>query len=266
VDLSNIDPRWLDVDFRGETAYTFGDTGPKPHDPSRYSAYEDSATIYPSSQWPEMVKAMDADGGGAERLITRIYNQKQEGSCVANATSQAHEIVQCKQLGKHSVTHLSAISLYKRIGSGPSSGSSVDDALDEMAKNGILPLDDEKNRAKYCSAVMPNTGYYEKFPSDWQNTAKQFKALEWSIVRTVEGLISALLNEHPVVVGRQGHSICYVRPVYKDGSLFVPYANSWGEWGFGMGDFTYGFGLDSMNLIRQSAGWAFALRSVTVPA
>ena len=266
MDLSNIDPRFLDVDFRGESQYTFGDTGPKPIDPSRYSAYEDSATIYPSNKWPEMVKAMDADGGGVERLITRIYNQQQEGSCVANATSQAHEIVQCKQVGKRNVTHLSAISLYKRIGSSPGSGSSVDDALDEMAKGGILPLDTPENRAKYGDKVMPNTGFYDKFPSDWQNTAKQFKALEWSVVRTVEGLISALLDEHPVVVGRQGHSICYCRPVYKDGSLFVPYVNSWGQWGFGLGDFSYGFGLDSMAMIRQAAGWCFALHSVTVPA
>lgn len=265
MDLSTIDPRYVDVDFRGESQYVFGDTGPRSLDPNLCSAYEDVVSVYPSSQWPEMVKAMDADGGGAERLVSRIFNQSQEGSCVANATSQSNEIIQAKQLGKKNVTHLSAISLYKRIGSSPGSGSSVDDALDEMAKTGILPLDTPENRAKYGDKVMPNTGFYTKFPDGWQSVAKNFKATAWHVVRSVEGLITALLNEHPVVVGRSGHSICYCRPAYKGSDLYAVYANSWGQWGFGAGDFSYGFGLDSMSLIRQSAGWAFALREVTVP-
>ncbi len=266
MDLSNIDPRFVDVDFRGEALYTFGDTGPKPIAAGAFADYEDSATIYPPNQWAEMVKAMDADGGGAERLITRILNQSNEGSCVGNATVQAHQIVQGKQLGKQNVRQLSAISLYKQIGSSPNSGANISDSLESMTSVGVLPLDTPENRADYGDAVMPATGYYTKFPNDWKATAKHFRSLEWSIVRTVDGLISALLNEHPVVVGRSGHSICYCRPAYKDGSLYVVYANSWGQWGFGAGDFKYGFGLDSMNLIRQSAGWAFALRSVTVPA
>lgn len=178
-------------------------------------------------------------------------------NCVANACAQAHEIIQAKQSGKENVIPLSAISLYKRIGSSAQSGAMVSDGLDEMASRGILPLDTPENRAQFGLACMPATGFRTKYPENWEATAKQFTADEWFIVDNVAELITALLNQHPVVVGRSGHSICYCDPVYKDGSLLVKYANSWGNWG------ESGFGYDSLRMIRSSASWAFALRSVT---
>jgi hypothetical protein len=166
--------------------------------------------------------------------------------------------VQAGQYGRDRVVHLSAISLYKRIGRSPNSGAMVSDGLDEMSENGVLPLDDVANRARFGAHVMPNTGFRTPYPDGWQSTAKKFLALEWTIVDRVEELISALFNQHPVVVGRSGHSICYLDPVYEDGALLVRYANSWGDWG------ENGFGYDSLRLIKSSSSWAFALRSVSV--
>lgn len=253
-----IDPRFIDVDFPVQPQFTFGDLGPAAFG-KRCQAYGDAVSVIPQSQWPELAQLAIASGGGSSQLVTRIYDQKQEGSCVANACSQAHEIVQAIQVGKENVVHLSAISLYKRIGSSPNSGAMVSDGLEEMAERGVLPLDTPENRAKFGTSVMPNTGFRTPYPANWEETAKKFRATEWFIVESLEELITALFNHHPVVVGRSGHSIAYTDPVYQDGALLVKYCNSWGT-GFGEN----GFGYDSLRLIRSSASWAFALRSVVV--
>lgn len=253
-----INPNFIDVDFPDDARFTFGDLGVAAFGPPR-ATYRDVAPVIPESQWPTLAKEMADAGGGASQLVTRIYDQENEGSCVANACSQAHEIVQASQFGKENVVHLSAISLYKRIGRSANSGAMVSDGLDEMAERGVLPLDNPENRAKFGAAVMPNTGFRTAYPTGWEAVAKQFAAHEWLIVESVNELISALLNQHPVVVGRSGHSIVYCDPVYNDGTLLVKYCNSWGDWG------ENGFGYDSLRLIRSSASWAFALRSVVVP-
>lgn len=259
---------FLDVDFTKDPRYVLGDLTPptvrafegnqKVFGLERPS-YEDAFATIPESEWKDRVAAMDAAGGGCDQLVCWIYNQRSEGSCVANACSQANEIVQSLQLGKDKSTRLSAISLYKRIGRSPGSGAMVSDGLDEMQERGVLPLDNPENRARFGNAVMPPTGFYTDYPADWEATAKFFKVTEALVIRSVEGLVTALLNHHPVVVGRSGHSICYCRPMYRSGSLVVKYANSWGDWG------EDGYGFDSMGSIRSSAGWAFAIRSVTVP-
>jgi len=255
-------PAFVDADFPRWSEYTRGDNGaPAFH---RFAAFEDTVPAIPKADWPDLAAKIEAEGGGAELLVTRIMNQRNEGSCVSFACSQAMQVVLARQVGRDAVTQLSPISLYKRIGSSPSSGAMVSDGLEEMASRGILPLDTPENRAKFGNGIMPETGFHTPFPPDWQVTAAKFKAVEWLIVRSVDGLVTALLNQHPVVVGRSGHSICYTTPVYKDGQLYAQYVNSWGSWGFGDAGFPDGFGLDSERMIRSASNWAFALRSVVV--
>jgi hypothetical protein len=251
-----IDRSLIDVEFPEHAEFTFGDLGRRAFEP-RFQSYADVVPVIPEAQWPEEAEKIKAAGGGCSALVSRIYNQGSEGSCVANACSQAHEIVQAKQFGRENVVPLSAISLYKRIGRSAQSGAMVSDGLDEMAERGVLPLDTPENRAKFGAAVMPNTGFRTAYPSGWEAVAAKFAAHEWFIVDTVAELITALIHQEPVVVGRSGHSICYCDPVYDDGQLLVKYANSWGDWG------EDGYGYDSLRMIRSSASWAFALRSVT---
>lgn len=246
----------LDVNFEREPQYVAGDTSPVMFGSAsvRYASF---AEVVPQSRWQELAERLEAEKTGLDAMVTRIYNQGREGSCVANACSQAVEIKQCEQFGRARVVPLSAISLYKRIGRSPSSGASISNGLKE-SQNGILPLDTPENRERFGAHVMPNTGWSTPFPDGWQATAGRFAAVEWTVVQSVEALVSALFCGHPVVVGRSGHSICYVRPVWREGRLAVRYANSWGNWG------DAGYGYDSMNMIQSSARWAFALRSVTV--
>lgn len=253
-----IDTRFLDVDFTRDPRYvkgydSFGNEG-------LFGDYEDIANLIPESEWKDRIAEIDAQDSGADSLVTRIYDQKQEGSCVANATCQAHEVMQALQFGKDRVTHLSAMSLYRRIGSGPQSGAMVSDGMDELASRGALPLDNPENRARFGDKVMPNTGWSNKFPADWELTAKNFRADEGNVIRSLAGMMTALLLRRPVVVGRQGHSIAYVRPMLKNGSYVAKFANSWsGGWG------DAGFGYDTLSQMKMSSGWAWTPRSIVVP-
>lgn len=260
-----MDTRFVDVDFQQEAedgSYSMGALAPALFG-SRQPSFEDAIQTIPRSSWESLIKGIDDSGVWTEHLITRIYNQGSEGSCVSNATSQAHEIVQARTYGKDKVVHLSAISLYKRCGRSPGSGSMVNDNLDEMVSNGVLPLDNEENRKRF-KHVFPATGFYTKYPNGWEETAKLFRGVEWFDVRSLDGFITALLLGFPVVYGRAGHSICAVRPMLKSGRLVVMYANSWGAWGDKGGDFNSGFGYDSESMIRSGASWAFALRTVNL--
>lgn len=260
--MPDIDDRYVDVDFTKEPQYVFGALPPKCFDTA--PTFEDSVQVWTDSQIEACIEKMDAgEEPSCEDLITRVFDQMQEGSCVADASSQAVEIIQALQFGKANVVHLSAISLYKRIGSGPMSGSSVNDALAEIQAHGILPLDTPENRAKFGECVMPNTGFYTKFPANWQETAAKFKGVEAFVIRSIAGLRTAQCMKYPVVVGRAGHSICYVRPM-KDGKN--KYANSWslqwGDKGGEGGEFAGGFGYDTTGYVRDSAQWCYALRNI----
>lgn len=251
-----LDP-FLDVDFTKDPRFVLGDITPPGELFGDVRGYGDVFQEVPEDDWEKEVEKLDADGGGMERLVVNIFNQGREGSCVANACSQAHQIVQAKQWGKELTIKLSAMSLYKRIGSSAQSGAMVSNGLKEMRTRGILPLDTPENKAKF-KHTHPATGFNVRLPDGWEETGKLFLTLEWFELRGINQLISALLKGKPVVVGRAGHSICYCRPRFVNGVLRVNYANSWDyDWGIPLGDMKGGFGTDSLSYIKSSAQWAF---------
>jgi hypothetical protein len=255
-----IDSKFVDVRFDQDPRYVMGNLGDR-DDGHLCRAFSDAALVIPEDRWPDLAAEMDANNSGLDALVTRIYDQKQEGSCVANASAQAMEIIQAVQFGKDRVIPLSAISLYKRIGRSASSGAFVGDGITELCENGILPLDTPENREKF-KHVMPNTGFREPFPEGWETTGELFLAVEFLKINHVAELISALYQRFPVVVGREGHSICYVRPKYEDGDLMAKYANSWGDWG------DNGYGYDTLKQIKKCVGpsvGTYALRAIVTP-
>lgn len=251
----SIDPRFIDVDFLDDPNYVFGDLG--------ISCFADMGPSYEEKfgamSWTDIetaIEAIDAAGGGLDLLVKNILNQGREGSCVGNAFTQANMVTQAEMFGLEGVVELSAISLYKQIGRSASSGASVNNGIEKLCSVGQLPLDTLENRARFGSHVMPATGFSTKFPQGWQTTAKMFAGMEYHVVKSIEGIFTALCQAHPVVVGRQGHSIVYLRPMK---GRKVKYANSWGDWG------DNGFGYDTQSQIKQAATWAVAIRSVVTP-
>ncbi len=258
--MTEIDDRFIDVDFREEPSFVFGDLGRNPSKMMCASA-DDEVPLIPEAKWRELAEEIAAKDCGLDKLVVEVKDQKQEGSCVANATVQLHQVMQAASFGKSNVTLLSAISLYKRIGSSPNSGAMVDDAMDEITDRGALPLDNAPNRSKFGSAVMPATGFYSPYPVAWESTAKKFRGDERLIVQSEPALFSSLFSAHPVVVGRQGHSVLYLRPIWDGSKWLIKYVNSWrADWG------DNGFGYDTLRQYRESAQWAFTLRSILVPS
>lgn len=182
------------------------------------------------------------------------------GNCVGNGSAKAFEVLSAFEDGPDRVVKMSAMSLYKQIGESAQSGAVVMDAIDAMTSVGFLPLDCEENRGKFAH-LFPATGFSTRWPAGWQETAKLFKAHEWNKINTFAELVSSLLNGHPVVVGREGHCIVYLRVIIKNNRLMFVYANSWGEWGQASGNLPYGFGVDTETQARKCCPGAYSLRS-----
>lgn len=260
-----IDPNFVDVDFSKDPRYTRGDNATRPFRKAR-EIYEAAVPQIPESDWQKEAEKLEAEQAGLDWLVTRILDQSNEGSCVGNAATQQHQVIQAKQFGIDKVVQLSAMSMYQLIGSSANSGASIDDALDEGTGTGFIPLDNAENKATFGTIVMPATGWRAKRPTGWEPIAKRFRFDESMVVQSVGGMVSASLSGNPIVVGRSGHSICYLRVVYVNGKMYFLYANSWSlDWGQAAGRMTGGFGLDSASYVRSSAQWCYAVRTILNP-
>ncbi len=262
--MSDLD-EFIDVDFRKFPEYVAGFNGDP--DESKGPFYEDVEPYLIEEDQIEAYIAKQEEAGNlaAWNLVTRIYDQGSEGSCVANACCQAHEIIQALQFGKDKVIPLSAISVYDYIGGSARSGAMVSDGMARLKDHGALPLDTPENRAIFGDVVRANTGFRRGMPKGSDAVMKQLRIEEVNVIRSRKGLLTALAKQQPVVVGRQGHSICYSGAMRRSGRLVAPYPNSWSlGWGAPLGDHKGGFGFDSMNQIAMSSSWAFTVRSVVV--
>lgn len=253
---------FIDVDFPNDPHYVPGYTrhGKSVYRTCAKRAFGDSFAVLNEADRRDAANEMAKAGGGLSRLIYTILNQLQEGSCVGNMGAQALMVLIAKLLGKDRAPLMSAISLYKQIGSSSNSGASVEDCIDRMSDTGLLPLDTPENR-KLFKHVMPATGFRTAYPTGWKDTASIFANVEGFWCDNVAEMETALAIGMCVGVGRAGHSILYLEPIYEGLTKFFDYVNSWGQWGFGKGDFSYGFGRDSSRLFNESADWCYAFQA-----
>jgi len=260
-----VNPRYVDVPFDIEATSEGYQTGDIPGGNRLLGAlpkFSDQIEVIPESDWKEIAMENQRRKFSAAWLISRIFNQSNEPSCTSNASGQAVEIVQGFQFGLANVIQVSPISLYVRVGS-RSSGSSVDDNLEELQTRGILPLDNEANKARF-KVVFPHTGY-AKLPSGWEDSASHLMVMEAFTIHSLAEGVTANLLGYPVVYGRRGHAICGCDWVYDDeGVPWWVYANSWGKWGDAHARFSYGFGYDSRRVVSEGMDWAYAIRSVKI--
>ncbi len=249
----------MDVEFEKCPEYVFGAIAEQ--ELFGGPCYEDTDGVLSEAQLREIAERDEAEGTGADSLVQWILNQGREGSCVGNAQTQGHMVLQARKFGKENTTRLSACSAYQLIGRSPGSGAMVSDALKMGTSVGICPLDTPENRARFGDVVMPATGFYAKRPEGIKEVSANFRfdPKGSKVVRSVAGLSSALARRHPVVVGREGHSILYLRNVWGGSNWKRKYANSWGDWG------DKGFGYDSERQTEKSASWAFAITSIVIP-
>jgi hypothetical protein len=265
MSVVNYDPEFIDVDFEKQPNYVGGAIDPSDYTFGDNSDYSKQYGEMSPKEIDKAIRTISEKDSGLHWLVPSILDQKQEGACTADAIIGAHHTKQAEQHGLGSVMLLSAISLYQRIARSAQSGSSPSDGMKELENRGAIPLDTPENRKRFGNIVMPNTGFSHRPPADWEPVAKKFCSMEWHVVKSIEGLMTALINRDPVVVGRQGHAIYYTTPIIHKGEWGAVYPNSWGKWGMSMGAHTYGFGIDTLKQIKLSAKWAYVLRSVNTP-
>lgn len=271
-----IPDQYVDIDFAVQPQYVRG------YDPGRRTfetreklycglkEFSDTIEVLSESRCFEIADSKEADAAAGKKVVSDdlvkfIHDQSREGSCVGNGFSGLFEYVETRQVGMPNCVVMSPISLYKQIGSGPNSGAMLEDAWDKITEVGFLPLDTDVNRRNF-KHVMPATGFYEKFPDGWKDTARQFLVLEGYVIRRYEEFLTAAVNDLGIVYGRAGHCIYTPgRLVKSNGRRLMKYANSWGDWGDAGGKHSSGFGYDSMSMIRDGSDFAVAFRAVKVP-
>jgi len=224
--------------------------------------FEDTYAIYPRSDWPDLIRQNQS----LRSLVLKIKDQKQEGSCASNATTQVLQVCWLQTFGFRAFVEFSPISIYRWVANSPNDGSTIDGNLRQLKEVGALPVRNTDSQGKLAIMGLPvghvlePTGYYQDFPSDWKSTAAFFQGIESLDIGSFDGMVSASLDGFAIVYGRAGHAICGVSP-YQDGSKYgIDYANSWGNWG------DEGFGKDTESFISRaiSSYGAWALRSVKV--
>jgi hypothetical protein len=167
---------------------------------------------------------------------------------------------------------LSPISVYRWVASGPNSGSNVLRNVEQMQKVGALPVDTPENRARLKLMGLPeehvlkHTGYYQKFPTGWEDTASHFQIVEAYEAKTFEGCVCGLFDDFVLQYGRAGHSIFGVTPTKDAGKYYVKYGNSWGKWGSEGDNGLQMWGFDSEAFLKNAIGpyGAALIRSVKV--
>ena len=250
--------QWIDVDFTTQVP-----EGRMTGCSTRFSAPGDGTfsefshvikDTIPRSEWKERI----AEHVPLAPLVKKIKDQNGEGSCAANAAATCLEVMWNWQLGDEAFIEMSAMSLYKRTGSGPNSGSNIDSNLIALRDDGILPVNNTRNKELFAH-TFPPIGWRNRLPSGWTDTAKDFRVLEWLDIRNFDDFITALLMNIPVCYGRSGHAIAGIDPVWHNGQAMVKYANSWHEsWG------DKGFGYDSERAIGRYIDYYGAWGPLTV--
>lgn len=225
--------------------------------------FGDRVSVIPQREWKD---AHDEFKPTLRPLVTRILDQNGEGSCTSNALTGCFETLANQMYGVE--LELSAMSLYKRTGRSPNSGSTVSGNMREAATRGILPHHSMKGQLSEWGLnpnhTMEHTGFSQRLPQDWEQTASNFRIVQDEMfeLRNIDEFVTALLLGYPVHYGRRGHSIWGAALVYRNGQPYCCYANSWHErWG------DQGFGYDTISGLRSSINsyGAYAYRSIILP-
>lgn len=233
---------------------------------NRFPVFEEAQRVHPRSDWMDLLK----ENVSLERLIQWTHDQNPEGTCASNASACVCETASRLTVGARATMMMSPISVYRWIANNADEGSNIGDNLVQASKVGFLPVDTPENRATLKAIglnenhVLKHTGYSQKFPTDWKETAAYFQPEEAYEIISFDGIISALLDDFPVVYGRSSHAIAGMTPVYKDGKWYVKYANSWGKWGEVGENGLQMFGYDSESFLSSQVKYykAWACRTI----
>jgi HAMP domain-containing protein len=100
--------------------------------------------------------------------------------------------------------------------------------------------------------VLQHTGYYQKFPEGWQETAAHFKPLEVIFPTSWRQAVCLVLHGYAVGVGRSGHAIPW--SMWNAVQRVMAYVDSYDVIRY-----------DSLGTVQSAWQGAFAISTTTVP-
>jgi hypothetical protein len=204
------------------------------------SLFGEKIPVIPVSDWSSLIGEVEL-----RSCVTGIKDQDGVGSCAAEGTTQALEIV--RKLAGEEYVELNPWSAYATTSGGVDQGSSIDENLMFVRDFGICP-----------ESVWPRSkGWRTKPTTTAMDAAVPFKLIEFYDIGTTEEVGTALLLGFPVIYGWQSHC-CVLTQLLT--TTVAEYANSWSpNWG------DEGFGQINLSAINFSYG-AFALRTAVINA
>ncbi len=221
--------------------------------------FKETPNMIPENQWDKFY----GKHKGQEQFCKKTKDQDGEGACTSNAFTAMFETLWNIEFGTAYWIEISAMSLYKRCAGGPNTGSTLPDNARQLQEYGALPTDSALNLENpNIQHTHPEIGFRKSLPTNWKETAKDFRVTQWFDVASFEGMVSALLSGFCVVYGRAGHCILAVKLVKEGGQWHIRYKNSWGQWG------DNGCGHDSRSFVSRGINQygCFAGRDVCMPA
>lgn len=236
--------------------------------------------------WKEKAKENDELGLWPDDFIDRFTNQGAGNGgysthectthCFVHALESARNRQRRIKIGppvpkkrleiseKSASVWFSCLSVYAEANPREWGGANVRQILSIAARRGVLP--DKIQPKDYgfkhvlqgtCGAggVNQSRGSWvslRNFPSGWEDTAKNFKPLEYIFPESWEQTVCLVLNGIGVGVGRSGHSVWYGRWMADD--QVMRYPDSYDVYRY-----------DSISNIRKTVGGSYAIVSTTVP-
>lgn len=256
--------RFIDVDFKqavppGEACGLIYEPPNEMFAAAPAEPFSSYTPLIPRSEWKERADLINPK---LRKCIREVKNQRSEGSCVFNSVTGMWQFCAAQQFGWDAdYKILSAIIGYSKYGSSAGSGSMVSDSIKFMMEEGSIP---ESGHGYTDKHQFGPTGFsaakqYRKDNPDWVETAKNYMALEFYRVDTVDEWATALLLGHPITKGRSGHCIFdFIWDYTAAMKWHAGHCNSWSpDWGDPINDVVgNGLGWDSEGSIGNQSGYA----------
>ena len=218
---------WLDVDFAQQQGQLLGALElPAALRAQAIAAAANVRTLpgfrpIPKAEWAQWTARFPVS-----RFAKSIRNITEQtmGSCVGHACANGVEDGEYQLAGDLFFRRISGMSMYVRIGRSPGSGAYIPDAAEEIFTRGILPVLGQG----YAHEFPQDTEFNRKLPTGWEQTAKRWKAIVYSVDDEEAGFAIGMDARLRRQIGRSSHSIS--AGGYTGKSWW--YENSWGtDWG-----------------------------------
>lgn len=230
--------------------------------------------------WPDKCRENDKYKTWPINYVDRFTNQSPTHECTCHALRTVAEACRNRQRGiifpdgpkkgqryEESVNGsvwLSPLSVYAEANPGQWGGANCRQVLEIAVRRGFLPeriqprdygLNHQLQGTTGAGGMNQSTGPWVRvsgFPDGWQETAKWFKAQEVIFTSNWQEVVCLVLHGYAVEVGRNGHAIPYA--FWNCAEQKMGYVDSYDvvRW-------------DSLGTLKQAAGGAFAIASMTTP-